>query len=70
MCIFYLVLRALDTVEDDMTLPTTFKVSLLKEFHTYLYNSKWNFKDSKDKHKVVLEEFPKVSHLIIITKSN
>ena len=29
MCVFYLVLRALDTVEDDMAVPVAVKVPLL-----------------------------------------
>ena len=32
MCVFYLVLRALDTVEDDMALPVSAKVPLLRTF--------------------------------------
>lgn len=33
ICVFYLVLRALDTVEDDMALTVPFKVPVLKSFH-------------------------------------
>ena len=33
ICVFYLVLRALDTVEDDMALTVSFKVPVLKSFH-------------------------------------
>ena len=33
ICIFYLVLRALDTVEDDMALDDDVKVPLLRSFH-------------------------------------
>lgn len=33
VCIFYLVLRALDTVEDDMALPLERKLPLLHTFH-------------------------------------
>ena len=61
ICIFYLILRALDTVEDDMTITEEVKVPLLKEFHTRLYDSQWCFMDSKEKDKAVLEEFPIVS---------
>ncbi len=59
--IFYLVLRALDTVEDDMTIPLEKKVLLLKEFHTYLYQPEWKFTESQEKDKAVLEDFPAVS---------
>jgi farnesyl-diphosphate farnesyltransferase len=33
VCVFYLVLRALDTVEDDMALDDAIKVPLLRCFH-------------------------------------
>ncbi len=61
VCIFYLVLRALDTVEDDMSIPLTKKTAMLKEFHTHLYHKDWRFTESTEKDKVVLEEFPTVS---------
>ena len=61
VCIFYLVLRALDTVEDDMTIPINVKVPMLKTFHTNLWNAEWCFNDSKEKDKIVLENFPVVS---------
>ena len=63
ICIFYLVLRALDTIEDDMTIPVTKKVTLLKEFHTYLHQPGWRYTESQEKDRVVLEEFPAVSDL-------
>ena len=55
------MLRALDTVEDDMTIPLERKVPMLKEFHTYLYNADWKFLKSQEKDKVVLEDFLTVS---------
>ena len=33
VCVFYLVLRALDTVEDDMSVPDGVKLPLLRSFH-------------------------------------
>lgn len=33
VCVFYLVLRALDTVEDDMSVPVAEKVPVLRAFH-------------------------------------
>jgi farnesyl-diphosphate farnesyltransferase len=38
ICIFYLVLRALDTVEDDMAIAKKEKVPLLKAFHEKIYD--------------------------------
>ncbi|KAJ3091794.1 Farnesyl-diphosphate farnesyltransferase [Quaeritorhiza haematococci] len=43
ICLFYLVLRGLDTVEDDMTIPVEKKLKMLREFDTYLYKKGWNF---------------------------
>lgn len=62
VCIFYLVLRALDTVEDDMSIPLEKKVPLLHHFHTFLYQPDWCFTESKEKDRQVLEDFPSVIH--------
>jgi len=37
ICVFYLVLRGLDTIEDDMTIEVNKKVDLLKNFHKFNY---------------------------------
>ena len=55
------MLRALDTVEDDMNIPAEKKTAMLKEFHKHLYEEEWSFMESSEKDKAVLEEFPKVS---------
>lgn len=41
ICIFYLVLRGLDTIEDDMTLPLERKATLLTEFSQRIYQRNW-----------------------------
>uniref|UniRef100_A0A3B3RMY2 Squalene synthase n=1 Tax=Paramormyrops kingsleyae TaxID=1676925 RepID=A0A3B3RMY2_9TELE len=61
VCIFYLVLRALDTVEDDMSIPLEKKVPLLQDFHSFLYQPEWRFTESQEKDRQVLEDFPTVS---------
>ncbi len=38
ICVFYLVLRALDTVEDDMAIPQDTKIPLLRCFHEKSYD--------------------------------
>ncbi|CCG81491.1 Probable squalene synthase [Taphrina deformans PYCC 5710] len=67
--IFYLVLRALDTVEDDMTLPLSTKLPVLRSFHEHIASPGWNFKDNgpneKDRQlcvefEVVVEEYNKL----------
>ena len=60
VCIFYLVLRALDTIEDDMTISLDVKVPMLHEFHSYLYQPEWKYMESKEKDRQVLEDFPTV----------
>lgn len=47
VAIFYLVLRALDTIEDDMTLPIEVKEPILLDFHNKLTQDGWNFQDCK-----------------------
>lgn len=43
MCLFYLVLRGLDTLEDDMTLSDEVKQPLLRTFHQKLSTEGWTF---------------------------
>ena len=38
VCIFYLVLRALDTVEDDMAIPAPDKLPTLISFHEKIFD--------------------------------
>ncbi|XP_058144006.1 squalene synthase isoform X2 [Dasypus novemcinctus] len=61
VCIFYLVLRALDTLEDDMTISVERKVPMLHNFHSYLYEPDWRFLESREKDRQVLEDFPTIS---------
>lgn len=37
ICVFYLVLRGLDTVEDDMAIPDHIKVPALLSFHDKIF---------------------------------
>lgn len=41
--LFYLVLRALDTVEDDMTLDLAVKEPILRDFHNLMEKDGWTF---------------------------
>jgi farnesyl-diphosphate farnesyltransferase len=51
------VLRALDTIEDDMTLSSEVKQSLLRSFHIHTVTPGWNFEgsgpDEKDRQLLV-----------------
>jgi farnesyl-diphosphate farnesyltransferase len=46
VCIFYLVLRGLDTVEDDTKVPAARRIELLKEFYKHLEEPGWNNNDA------------------------
>nr|ANO43006.1 squalene synthase 1 [Gynostemma pentaphyllum] len=61
VCIFYLVLRALDTVEDDTSIETGIKVPILKAFHHHIYNRDWHFSCGTKHYKVLMDEFHHVS---------
>lgn len=46
MCLYYLVLRGLDTIEDDMTLPDEKKQPLLRNFHELTLTPGWTFTEN------------------------
>ena len=56
---FYMVLRGLDTVEDDMTLPDEVKQPMLRTFHEKVVTPGWNFTGSgpNEKDRDVLVDF-------------
>ncbi|KAJ1963022.1 bifunctional farnesyl-diphosphate farnesyltransferase/squalene synthase [Dipsacomyces acuminosporus] len=64
ICMFYLVLRGLDTIEDDMTIPAARKRHLLETFHESIYQRGWKFEDSgpDEKDALLLVEFDVVIH--------
>ncbi|XP_041010781.1 squalene synthase [Juglans microcarpa x Juglans regia] len=61
VCIFYLVLRALDTVEDDTSIQTDVKVPILIAFHRHIYDREWHFACGTKEYKVLMDEFHHVS---------
>lgn len=69
IALFYLILRGLDTIEDDMTIPLEQKDPLLRKFHTFITEEGWSFDGNgpyeKDRNLLVrfhyvVEEFRKV----------
>lgn len=62
VALFYIILRGLDTIEDDMTLSTSVKIPLLRSFYQVLDQDGWTFTDSgpAEKDRLVLVEFDKV----------
>nr|ADD54645.1 squalene synthase [Bruguiera gymnorhiza] len=61
VCVFYLVLRALDTVEDDTSIATDVKVPILIAFHHHLYDRDWHFSCGTKDYKVLMDLFHHVS---------
>ncbi|XVF67795.1 hypothetical protein PTKIN_Ptkin10aG0150600 [Pterospermum kingtungense] len=61
VCIFYLVLRALDTVEDDTSIGTDVKVPILIDFYRHIYNPDWHFSCGTKEYKVLMDQFHLVS---------
>src|SRR3954471_22483760 len=62
VCIFYLVLRGLDSIEDDMTYADNSKIALLRDFHNKLLIDNWsieNVGDAED-YRILLANFGKV----------
>ena len=55
--LFYLVLRGLDTIEDDMNIPLDLKVPLLRDFHKTMLQDGWQFHGSQEKDRELLEHF-------------
>lgn len=57
ICLFYLVLRGLDTVEDDMTIPDEVKQPILRSFHIHTVTPGWKYDgcgpDEKDRQLLV-----------------
>jgi farnesyl-diphosphate farnesyltransferase len=67
--LFYLILRGLDTVEDDMTIPMEKKEPILRNFYNVLEQDGWTFDENGPNEKdrqllvefnVVIEEFKKI----------
>lgn len=70
ICLFYLVLRGLDTIEDDMTLDPERKCKLLEEFYLKLSEPGWTFTDSEYRSVIVLPRRPSHSLTMIVTFVN
>ncbi|KAF9224263.1 squalene synthase [Gyrodon lividus] len=62
ICIYYLVLRGLDTIEDDMTIPDEIKQPLLRSFHEKTVTPGWTFTESgpNEKDRQLLVEYSAV----------
>lgn len=61
ICVFYLVLRALDTVEDDMGLEDAVKIPLLRCFHEKSRDRSWSMSCGGGHYVALMENYPLVS---------
>ncbi|KAL5855937.1 hypothetical protein ACOSQ4_005739 [Xanthoceras sorbifolium] len=62
VCVFYLVLRVLDTIEDDTGIPTEVKVPMLIDFYRHLNDINWHYScGTRNLDKIVVDEFHHVS---------
>ena len=69
ICLFYLILRGLDTIEDDMTIMNEDKEPLLRDFDNVLFKDGWTYEGNHVREKdrdllvnfdVVITEFKKI----------
>ncbi len=51
ICLFYLILRGLDTIEDDTSIPAATKTPLLRDFHNKLEEDGWCFIGNRPEEK-------------------
>ena len=60
VCLFYLILRGLDTIEDDMTIALEEKEPILRSFDTLIEKEGWSYSGNhaKEKDRDLLVEFP------------
>jgi farnesyl-diphosphate farnesyltransferase len=68
VCVFYLVLRALDTVEDDMAIPVEEKLPSLYAFHEYIYDPRYSAECGEKHYKDLMLNYPKVTAVFLRLK--
>lgn len=63
VCIFYLILRGLDTIEDDPSIPLDVKEPLLRDFTDVLDKDGWNYTGNRpeEKDRELLVQFDNVT---------
>ena len=59
ICLFYLILRGLDTIEDDTSIDFKEKEPLLRSFHERIFQEGWGFEGcgTREKDRELLVEF-------------
>ncbi|MCL7031050.1 hypothetical protein MKW94_029672 [Papaver nudicaule] len=64
-CVWYCVLRALDTVEDDATIPFELKVPILENFHRHIYDHDLPNSCGTKHHKVLMGQYHHISTALL-----
>ncbi|KAF5361147.1 hypothetical protein D9758_009016 [Tetrapyrgos nigripes] len=72
VCLFYLVLRGLDTIEDDMTIPDHKKQPMLRQFHKLTVTPGWTFHECgpNEKDRQLLVEYDQVVAELLLLRSD
>lgn len=65
VCIFYLVLRALDTVEDDMAISVTDKLPTLLSFHEKIYDREYKAQCGYGAYVRLMTQYPRVTDVFL-----
>ena len=68
VCVFYLVLRALDTIEDDMALPNQKKVPELRSFYEHIHDPTFVYPCGYGPYVQLMDEYPKVTAVFLSLK--
>jgi farnesyl-diphosphate farnesyltransferase len=68
VCLFYLILRALDSIEDDMDLAQDAKISLLRQFYTKNFENGWKLANvgDKEEYRDLLANYDKVIEAFLV----
>lgn len=65
VCVFYLVLRALDTVEDDMSIEESVKVPLLRSFHQKSRERGWTMDCGSGHYAILMKKYNLVTDVFL-----
>lgn len=68
VCVFYLALRALDTVEDDMSIPIDEKLPQLYDFHEYIFDPKYSTECGEKHYRDLMMNYPRVTSVFLKLK--
>ncbi|XP_026445550.1 squalene synthase-like, partial [Papaver somniferum] len=60
-CILYCMSRAIDTIEDDPTIPSEIKVPILEDFHRHIYDRNLPISCGDKHYKVLMDQYHHIS---------